>query len=203
VKTRAVIALSALVASGFTAAASAAPKKIPACASFTDAAGDDKMADGGQFEDKALDIVKVVESVKGNTFSVAITVTKYGLPQYADGARYQAGFMYGGKLVELYGTNSRSKPVVEQAYALRGIRIDDAYVSGTEEQVTVTEDPATNTITLSTPLSSLGTAAGAKLGGVTATGLQATIYGVYTQLLEPWDDAAAPPSTKLTMSECT
>lgn len=206
-KTRAAIVLAALVASGLTATASAAPRKpsIPACPSFVDPANDAIAADlapTGQTRDPALDIVKVTESVKGNTFSVTITLGKYGLPQYADGARYQAGFMFAGKLVELYGTNSRSKVVLDEAYALRGIRVDDTYVTGTETAVNQVEDAGTNTVTLSTSLSALSTAVGSKVNGQSVGALQSIVYGVYTQVLEPWDEAAAAPSVKLAMSDC-
>lgn len=207
-KTRAAIALAALVASGLTAtAATAAPKKpkIPACPTFTDPAGDAIAADlapTGQSKDPALDIVSVTESVKGNTFSVTITLGKYGLPQYADGARYQAGFMHAGKKIELYGTNSRSKVVVDEAYALRGIRVDDTYFSGSETAVTQVEDAGKNTITLSTSLSSLSAAAGSRVNGQSVGALQSIVFGVYTQILEPWDEAAAAPSMKLAMSDC-
>lgn len=202
-KTRAVLAMTALVASGATAAsASPVHLTVPRCPSFADAAKDDKNADTGTGEDPALDILKVTESVAGNTYTATLTLAGPGAPTYAEGAQYFAGFHVGGKSVSVFGTRSLTLAATDTAFAMKGIEVDGTFVSGTESLVTFTEGPAANTVTLSTSLSSLSTAVGKRVNGMTATGLFAEVDGTYVVVVEPYDEALAPASAKLALAPC-
>lgn len=198
-KVRAVLVLSALVASCLSAGASAAP---PRCASFTDPAKDDKNADTGTGEDPALDIVRVTESVKGDTFTATMTLADFGDPTYAEGAQYYVGFTVNGKAVSVFGTHSRARDVVDPVFATKGIAIDGVFVSDTEALVAYTERPEIDTVVLSTSLAAISKVVGTRVHGLTATNLDAQVLGTYVALIEPYDEARAPASVRLRLAPC-
>lgn len=189
----------ALLATASLSAEAAVRRKpvVPACPVFTDPAGDDGAADlGGQGEDPALDIVGTKMTVAGGTLTITLTMSDAGAPSFAEGAEYTGGFTLGGKAITVFGTQSRSKPVMETAFAMTGITVDGDYVQGTNDQVTIATDEAKKTVTLTTALSSVGGAAGVKAAG-TVKGLLSAVRGTYVVLLEPYDDASTTKTLSL------
>ena len=178
------------------------PPPIPACPVFTDPAKDDANADlqdkGAPMngEDPALDVVGTKLVSDGKMLTITITMAKQGQPQWADGAAYKAGFTLSGKVVQLMGRTGRSQPVMENAYAQKGIYVDGTYVTGTKGQVTQVVDAGKNTVTVSASLTDIGAAAGTKAAGV-VKGLATHIDGTFTQLFEPYDDAASTGTLRL------
>lgn len=193
------LAVVALAASSVTASAAVRPKKpaIPACPSFTDAAGDEANGDVPVAPaDPALDIVGTKLTVANNTLTAILTMGAAGQPDSAEGAEYSAGFTLGGKEVRLFGTASQTKPVMEQAFAMTGITVDGDYVSGTSKQVTITTDAATKTVKLTASLGDIGAAAGSKAVG-TVKGLASAVRGTYVLLLEPYDSSESTKTLAL------
>lgn len=212
VKIQAMLAVSLCFASGLAAGKADAalttpqPKPVVSCPSFVDPSKDDqnsKTAKVGQAaEDPALDIVRTTESVRGGVLTVAIRVVKLGNPSVADGVHYAAGFTAGGKRVELFGTISRSAPVIGAAFALTGITVDGSYVNGTSKKVALAQASATNTVSLSVSLADVEAAARSKFGSTLATDLQSNTMATYGVLLEPYDTSAPTKPLKLPMTGC-
>ena len=170
------------------------PAKKPAvarCPTITDPAKDDAFPVAGTFEDPALDIVGTTYLSDKATVSVVVKVAKLGPPTYADGAQYSGGFLLGAKPINLFGTSSQTQPATDPAFALKGIQVDGTYVSGTEAAVTMTLNPAKNTVTLTAKLNDISAAAGRKAQGP-VRGLFSNISATYGILLESYDDAAGP-----------
>lgn len=209
---RAVLTLGVTLASGLTvgtvnaAATKPKPKPMSVCPSFVDPSKDDRNSDtykvGQAAEDPALDIVKTTESVKAGRLTVAIQVTKLGPSSVSDGVQYAGGFTTGGKAVELFGTISRSAPVVSAAFALRGINVNGTYASGTSKKVAFTQDLATNTVSLTASVADVEAAAGTKFGSALGAGLQSNTMGTYGVLFEPYDAAAPTKPLRLTTADC-
>jgi hypothetical protein len=208
----AVTAAAAMVAAGAADAATTKHKKKkhhkkppapPACATWTDPTGDAVMADGqgGQPADPTLDIDVASFVVKDGIFTAKIHVPSFSdSSNVRDGDRYDAWFMVGDKKVGIVGTEGKAWAVLGNAFAQKGIRVDDTYVSGSNKLVS--RSVTDHVVSLSVSLADLDTASGATVTGATVSGLAVQSSGDYEAFSDPYDDAPAPDGTTDTLVTC-
>jgi hypothetical protein len=201
------VAGGGIAASGANAATHRTAAKrpvLPACAKFTDPAGDANFEQNpsGQPADATLDITGVTETVKKGVYTAKIAVPKYSdTSSYSDGSRFDAEFTVGGHVVTLFAIRGKAWAVLSAGFAQQGIRIDGGYVSGTNKVVTSTA--ANGVVTLTAKLSDISAALGAP---VTATSvgsaLDAVSWGNYEALSIPFDKATAPTTQTFKFTDC-
>lgn len=209
----AVSVTAALVAAGAADAATAKHKKkkhkkpvtVPACATWTDPAGDANLAEdsnpAAQPADPTLDITAVTYAITADTFSAKIVIPEYDpAATYSDGNRLDADFTVAGKAVEISANNGDAWAVLSNAYRQQSISVDGTSVKGSEDMVTETVDGTT--VTLSVKLADLEAAVGAPIGGQPLSEMSAIAWAAYGNLALRYDDAVAPETTAATVTPC-
>lgn len=169
-------------------AAVAAPKAKPSCVTFGDAASDSGPEGVTAVNDPALDITKVRFATSGDALVAQITVSKYAeRPALAVGNRFQATFTVDGKVVDVFWKTGPIREQERQVYFQQGVRVNEVVKHGE-----VTGSVSGNTVTMSVKMNMLKSAVGAKVEGLRATNVLATVHGGYVADKVQWDIARGP-----------
>jgi hypothetical protein len=180
------------------------PPVIPACASFTDPAGDSYLqADfvGQQPSDDTLDVTKVTYGVNNGALTISLAAPKYSDTQKASiGNEFDASFTVGGHEITLFANRGQAWTAMSAAFAQYGIRVDGTYKTGTNKLVTTTAK--NGVITLTASIADLTANAGVPVAGATMSKFNFLSRGTYGAALETFDTGAAPDSQTAKVVNC-
>lgn len=181
--------------------ATAAPKKLPSCAAWSDPAGDATPNGAGVGADSTLDITKVTFSVTAKTFTAKLAVPGYKDQHTASyGARFTAEMSIAGRAVIIYYQYSPTRDREAAVFVQQGMSVDGAAISAP-----VSSKVSGGEVTVSVPLKDLARAVGEKqLSAATSVSAPlAKTRGTYVALLNTFDTAAAPAETSFTFAPCS
>lgn len=195
----AVAALSAVTAFGADAASK---PKVPACATWTDPAGDGSVDESGVGSDSALDITKVTLRSTGKKLTGEISVPGFAQrPMVGTGNRYQVQLTIAGHPTYFYYNDSSTRAQQENAFYQSGVYVDGARVKGSE--TLVSEVAGAGKVSLSISLADLASAVGTKITPTTkVVGGEANSFATMPGLKLAHDTATAPATTKFGFGVC-
>jgi hypothetical protein len=195
---RTLLPLALTAALAVTGVAAAAAKKLPACASFTDAKSDAGYVAGTG--EATADITKVVYSASATEFVVRISVASLADNfTQAPGDRFQATFKAGSKTVDVYYKRSRTRDAEANVFYQQGLRVDGTFIT---DAVTAKHDLKANTVSLIVKTGVLRNAVGKASLDEGLSELTARAMGSFVATNQTVDTATAPDSMGFKVAPC-